>query len=349
MDHKKQNSVFKNDMLNALSKNQVQEFFESGYIIIEKLFTEQQLEQIKSSLAVAYQHAVKYVEAEFNSGNLGPRYELEKDYDNSSSVLISTNMDGTTPIKLISWVGGIQPELVSLGRDAKITVPVAQLLGATEICHLINQGHYKTPNDQIQFDWHQDIQNRRSFDAQWEDKNGKGSFVQVLTAVDKTTPTNGPLILIPNSHRKDLELEKCKDSSEIDFILQREYPELDKIKQTLSNLNPGDTIFMHPLLLHKSDPNTSNDHGETRTIFINGYSYPGANHKPYPGKQSAQNISVNNVEFLVEETEAYASMILSQDLQQGTYNTENSFVNQSECDYMVPLGDLDVGDAAHDI
>ncbi len=54
-------------------------------------------------------------------------------------------------------------------------------------------------------------------------------------------------------------------------------------------MQPGDIIFMHPYLVHGSKPNEST--GSRRT-FINGFSYPGSNTQPYPGKGSSENIDL---------------------------------------------------------
>lgn len=54
-------------------------------------------------------------------------------------------------------------------------------------------------------------------------------------------------------------------------------------------MEPGDTVLMHPRLIHGSWPNTSN---ESRHVLINGFSSPGANHRQYPGAGSARRISL---------------------------------------------------------
>lgn len=63
-------------------------------------------------------------------------------------------------------------------------------------------------------------------------------------------------------------------------------------------LKPGDVVFMHPHLIHGSDSNTSD---KRRLMFINGFSYPGANHKPYPGIGSAKRISLKTGQEVPEQ------------------------------------------------
>jgi hypothetical protein len=43
---------------------------------------------------------------------------------------------------------------------------------------------------------------------------------------------------------------------------------------------PGDTLFFGPYTAHASSENRS---GRYRRVLINGYAYPGANRRVYPG------------------------------------------------------------------
>ena len=53
-------------------------------------------------------------------------------------------------------------------------------------------------------------------------------------------------------------------------------------------LEPGDVIFMNPLLIHKSEPTSATDAEDKRRLFINGFSSVGANSNPYPGEGSGE-------------------------------------------------------------
>lgn len=132
----------------------------------------------------------------------------------SACVDVVVNADLTVSIKVISWIGGVQPKLLDLERSPKITVPVAQLLQTRVADHLINQAHYNMPGDNISFAWHQDLENRLNFDPEWKDMNGRGSFVQVIIAVDESKASNGGVIVIPESHHTFLELHKVITETE---------------------------------------------------------------------------------------------------------------------------------------
>ncbi len=54
----------------------------------------------------------------------------------------------------------------------------------------------------------------------------------------------------------------------------------------------GDTLFFGPYTAHASFENTSDTY---RRILINGYAYPGANQRVYPGDGAGRSLSVDSV------------------------------------------------------
>ncbi len=253
----------------ALSQNQIDEYYATGILIIPNFFNKQEIEQVSLCANRLQMEADKLSQEQTGKVmHKGTQFVIDK-------------KNNKLQIHRIVWVGSAEPQLLKLGRQLKILVPVGQLLGSTEADHLINQLHFKLPNDEVKFDWHQDIKNRRNFDPNWQDVNQKGSFVQTIIAIDPMTEKNGAIYYVPKSHtRGDLFLDKITDAEELKKI-----GELDKAIPLL--LNPGDIVFMHPYLIHGSQPNESS---MSRRAFINGFSYPGANKQPYPGEGSAQRI-----------------------------------------------------------
>lgn len=54
-------------------------------------------------------------------------------------------------------------------------------------------------------------------------------------------------------------------------------------------MKPGDVAFFHPYSIHGSQPNNSNG---PRRVFINGFAYPGANKKKYPGRGTGRTVKL---------------------------------------------------------
>ena len=102
-------------------------------------------------------------------------------------------------IHRVVWCGAAEPILSRYGMDRRLLEMAGQLLGSSEMNQLINQAHFKLPGDGVEFPWHQDSTHRRFGGDGWQDLNGRGSYVQTVTAIDTVTHDNGPLEFIPGS------------------------------------------------------------------------------------------------------------------------------------------------------
>ena len=247
-------------MPTLLTKQQIEDFYTVGFIVIKKLFTEQEIAQIKTSFDRLQKTAL----------------ELQKtcEFQGSQFVVEGSRIDR------IVWMGGAEPTLLKYGEDSRILGPCSQLLNVEKFEQLICQGHYKLPGDAVKFDWHQDCQHRGEGSLDWIDVDGRGSYVQTLMAIDESTPENGPVYFVPYSTKYGyLELEKKADPTQ-HFDLNSAVPLI---------MQPGDVAFFHPYAIHGSYPNKSNG---PRRVFINGFAYPGANQKVYPGTGSGRTVTL---------------------------------------------------------
>ncbi len=255
-----------------LTEQQCKQYDTEGFVIVRKLFSKNEILEI-----TRYANLLK--EIAFKLAN-----NMDDKVMHKGTQFVISHKNKKPSIDRIVWAGAIEPRLLEFGRLSKITYPVAQLLKAQYADHLINQLHYKLPNDGIKFGWHIDLQNRIKFDPNWNDVGRNGSFVQVITAIDEHNISNGPLRVIPGIDKNgppkfpymcdDLELPKTIDINQSIMLL----------------LSPGDTVFLHPWIPHSSLPNKS---AIERKTFLNGFSLPEANKKPYPGVGSAEKIYLN--------------------------------------------------------
>ena len=189
-------------------------------------------------------------------------------------------------IKRVVWAGGSQPYLLAIGEDRRLTVPSSQLLGSREMQQLLSQAHFKRPGDGVIFGWHQDIQHRDKGAGTWRDMNGTGSFVQTLIVIDEMTPESGPLQFIPGSSKWGRVDFGDHDYDKPDAVLKRppQFREEDAVTITAE---PGDTLFFGPYTAHASFENRTQSY---RRVFINGYAYPGANRRVYPGDGAGRTV-----------------------------------------------------------
>jgi ectoine hydroxylase-related dioxygenase (phytanoyl-CoA dioxygenase family) len=266
----------------ALTPEQLASFSTNGYVIVPALFTADETQRI-SQLAHEIEQETRQFEVE---GDTDVAKNLK-----GTHVVLTKRSESQNAIKRVVWAAAAKPELLTYGRSPNVLEPVSQLLYSSEADHLINQIHYKNSNDGVEFPWHQDLQNRMFFDKKWQDINLKGSFVQTLAAIDPCTNDNGPLNVLPASHSWGfLEFSNFLKTEDLQKLLDSKNIIVDVISSQVPLLmSPGDVAFMHPLLIHGSWANKS---AQSRRMFINGFSYPGANHSPYPGVGSTKRISL---------------------------------------------------------
>ncbi|MGD8571178.1 MAG: phytanoyl-CoA dioxygenase family protein [Gammaproteobacteria bacterium] len=250
-----------------LSQQQIDDFYEVGWITIPDLFGPQELKVMRRCFDNLQDRARQLRTTQHSDGSY---FVLDQDSDD-------------VIIKRVVWAGGCQPELLKIGEDSRLLEPALQLLGSDSADHLLSQAHFKRPGDGVRFDWHQDIGHRDRGPGTWEDVNGRGSYVQTALCVDDMTIENGPLMLLSGSAKwgrvdfGPLDYEDDYNSHLPDYF------EEDNIVTVTAPA--GSVLFFGPYTIHASFENTSNS---PRRVLINGYAYPGANHFKYPGEGSGR-------------------------------------------------------------
>ncbi len=243
-----------------LTKQQIQDFFEVGYFLIPDLFKPDEIAKMQRSF-----DSLQKMAGTVRSTQLlnGAQFVVEGDR-----------------IDRVVWCGGADEHLLNVGADKRLLGPCAELLGSKSMEHIINQAHFKLPGDGVSYQWHQDSEKRRYGTDEWTDVNGKGSFVQTLTAVDECAADNGPLLVWPGTVKWG---HVWLDNPNPDT------PKIDESKFIPVLMKPGSTLFLHPFVVHGSRANMST---RSRRVFINGYGFPGANHRVYPGAQAGRTLTV---------------------------------------------------------
>ena len=188
--------------------------------------------------------------------------------------------DEDVKIQRVVWCGAAEPILSSLGKDPRLVRLAAQLMGGCEFDQLINQAHFKFPGDGVAFDWHQDSRHRRYGTDLWNDVDGRGSFIELVTAIDPMTTSNGPLEFIPGSHTRG-HIPPMHGTNDLP---RDAFNPADAVTVTLE---PGDVAAFGAFVIHGSKPNTSD---QPRRSLLNGFALPGANHRIYPGEGAGRRV-----------------------------------------------------------
>ena len=235
----------------------LQEFFDEGFYVARGLFRPDEVAQMRAAFQRLFEIAMDFDQTTEHAG--------------AQFVIREPGV-----VSRIVWAGGADPVLLDFGADPRLVDTACRLLDSDRVEQIINQAHYKMPGDNVAFRWHQDSENRGYGTSDWQDVNRKGSFVQTAIAVDAMTPENGPLQFVSRSHLKGhLGLDQLEDPA----------TRIDPSQLITVELLPGDTAFFHPYAIHGSLPNHSQ---APRRLFINGYAYPGANKRRYPGREAGR-------------------------------------------------------------
>jgi ectoine hydroxylase-related dioxygenase (phytanoyl-CoA dioxygenase family) len=241
---------------NPLTDEQVESFFQRGFVLLPDVFAPADIAKMRAAFERLHEMAATLRESGMHRGS---QFVLER-------------ADGPqVRIHRIVWCGAAEPALSDYGMDPRLLALAAQLLGSCEMNQLINQAHFKQPGDGIEFPWHQDSTHRRYGQQGWRDVNGRGSYVQTVTAIDPVGEDNGPLRLLPGSCKLG-HVAPAADGSLPAGLDQR-----DAIAATMT---AGSVLLFGPYTYHSSPPNRSD---RSRRIFINGFASPGANTRIYPG------------------------------------------------------------------
>jgi ectoine hydroxylase-related dioxygenase (phytanoyl-CoA dioxygenase family) len=243
--------------MTTLGRSQVQEFHEQGFTLVRGVFSAAEMVEMRA--------AFERLEAIAR--------ELGRTTTHRGSQFVIDPLDGgRIRIQRIVWCGAAEPVLSEFGADPRLLGMSARLLASDSMQQLINQAHFKLPGDGVEFPWHQDSTHRRYGQDEWRDLNGRGSYVQTATAIDEMDEDNGPLTFLPGSGKL----------GHLDLPPDGRLPEgLDPGRAEVVPMRPGDVVLFGPFTVHRSLPNRST---RPRRVFINGYAYPGANARVYPGE-----------------------------------------------------------------
>ncbi len=253
-------------MLRELPPADLRRFHEDGYLIVEDLFSREEVAEMAEA-AERLRAVGRELAAALPAGD-GEDAKGEVKIEHAGSQFVFSGSDGPRRLLRVVWAGGCEPAFLAIGREARLTAIVGQILGSATAVHLLNQLHAKFPHDGLEFEPHQDSEHRRYGTPEWRDVDGRGSYVQAVVAIDDSTPDNGPLVFYPQSGRQG-----HLDPGEV----RRSYADRPGVPALLE---AGSAAFFGPYVVHRSAENRGT---APRRIAINGYALPGANSRSYFG------------------------------------------------------------------
>jgi hypothetical protein len=258
-------------MLRELSPDELRRYHDDGYLIVHGLFSREDVAEMAEA-AERLRAVGRDLAATLPAGEEDAKGERKVEHAGSQFVFGGTGgtggTDGRRRLLRVVWAGGCEPAFLANGRDLRLTSIAGQILGSSTAVHLLNQLHAKYPHDGLEFEPHQDSENRRYGTPEWRDVDGRGSYVQTVVAIDDSTPENGPLIFYPGSGRQG-HLDPA--------TVRHRYRDLPGVPALLA---AGSAAFFGPYVVHRSAENRGT---APRRIAINGFALPGANSRSYFG------------------------------------------------------------------
>lgn len=205
-----------------ISHDQINDFKKDGFILLKSLFDKAEIDLLKKT-------AVE--DRELDKHSFG-RADGE---------------GGTVRLSLWNHPGNNIYGMIA--RSHRIVDKVEKLLG-DEVYHYHSKMILKDPEIGGAWAWHQDY-------GYWY-QNGVlfPDLVSVFIAVDKATKENGCLQVIKGSHHMG-RIDHVLTGDQAGADQERVDEALKRLELIYCEMDPGDTIFFHSNLLHRSDQNKS--------------------------------------------------------------------------------------------
>src|SRR4051794_22595296 len=126
-------------MFSELSPTDLHSFYEDGYLIVEDLFSREDVAEMAEA-AERLRTVGRELAAALPVGD-GEDAKGELKVEHAGSQFVFSGADGPRRLLRVVWAGGCEPAFITGGRDARLTSIVGQILGSSTAVHLLNQMH----------------------------------------------------------------------------------------------------------------------------------------------------------------------------------------------------------------
>lgn len=247
-----------------LSETQIEQFNQDGYLIFKGMLPPVACERM---LAVTQDHLQRAV----------PPLEYERDVGYPGAPP-SIDAPGGTTIRRLRGAYHRHDCFQAWAQDARLATRLAQLLGE-DVC--LTLAHHncvmtKRPDFGTATGWHRDIR-------YWS--FARPNLISVWLALGSETAANGALLVIPGSHRLQMQPGQLDERDFLRPDVAANQPLFAQGK--VLELQQGDVLFFHSGLFHAAGKNTS---GKVKTSVV--FAYRGKSNLPIAGSKSAATADV---------------------------------------------------------
>jgi len=240
--------------MTKLTEEQLAEFNQNGFIILESAFNAVEVAQMREEADFISDLMIK---SSIANGRQSRRLDIK------------TQENGNHIIRKIQPINDLSLFLAQVSADARLLDPMRHIMGDEPIL-MEEKLNYKQPLDHrieglivsplvdafpIHSDW-----------AYYKAQNYPQNILSSAISMDDCTADSGPIRVWPGSHKEHREHER------MDFGLQVEEGLIDFDGGEAVLAPAGSVMIFHALLVHNSRPNTS---GNPRRLMIYSH-YPEA-------------------------------------------------------------------------
>jgi ectoine hydroxylase-related dioxygenase (phytanoyl-CoA dioxygenase family) len=247
--------------MHVLTSQQKEQFWSQGYLVVENAVDNKQLQALKDDFAKWTQQSRDYSAPYGETIDNRPRFDIALGHTKAKPELRRIN----APVE-------VSQAYYEAMASSKMTDCVADLIGPNVKLHH-SKINSKLPGGKTEVKWHQDF----PFTPHSND-----DLITALLMVDEVTLDNGPLEVVPGSHKGELHnlWQDGVFTGSVSALVTKQCQ-----AQAVTCVGAaGSVCLMHTRLLHGSKPNTGKD---PRTLFISVYSSEDAipySSNPMPSK-----------------------------------------------------------------
>ena len=229
----------------ALSDAEVDSYWANGYLFVEDALSTEQLAALNSDFEAWVEESRNFAEAYGDTLANRPRFDIGSGHTAENPVLRRI----ASPVE-------VSDAYLSVMRDNHALDAVTQLIGPN-VAFNNSKINAKQPGSSTEVKYHQDFMFQ---------PHSNEDLVAVLFFLDDVTLENGPLNVVPGTHRGAL-FDHWHDgvyTGAVSADVENEH-----LAKAVPIYGPaGSACLMHTRLLHGSAPNSSN---RQRTLFISEY------------------------------------------------------------------------------
>jgi ectoine hydroxylase-related dioxygenase (phytanoyl-CoA dioxygenase family) len=232
-------------MTPVLSQDQIDAYWRDGYLVLEGALSAAQLAALRHDFEQWKEESRSHTEPFGTTLDNRARFDVEPGHTAERPAL-----------RRIASPTEVSDAYLDVMRTAPAVDAVAQLIGPN-VEFNNSKINSKQPGAATRVKYHQDFMFQ---------PHSNEDLVAVLYFLDDVTAANGPLTVIPGSHRGPM-FEHWHDNVFTGAVSEEVVAEA--MPEAVPCIGPaGTACLMHTRLLHGSDPNTS---ANPRTLFISEY------------------------------------------------------------------------------